>query len=1036
MNTTPRLCPAPSWRWLTSALSLIPAMAFSQTDTNTDADGADSEPVVELSPFTVNSADDTGWYAQNTLAGSRLNSSLRDTPAVLDVLTSDFLNELGITDLAEALKLSTNFEENLGDLGGANAINSAFPGANQNLNFQTRGQSGALSRNFISTSFRPEFYTIERIDNSSGPNAILFGIGGAGGVATISTKRAKLNRDNTTVELRGDENGGALATLDTNYVVVPGKFALRFNAIADRGKSFREFSDNDLDGVHLTAKVRLTEKTEINLELERDRRTGLVVDPRPIRDGLGAWLAAGAPAVTVPTNWNTLSTAARNAFLAANATPVGVNAEGTGQRWVYVSNGDQSFLTDQRLALQTIATAATPVLDEALVPFSVNLSGPGGLKEINRNLAALSIDQRLAENLFLNLTVSREYGDARTHQTFFNGTGTANTFLTGDPNAVLNNAATIFNPNNVAFTTNGSGQTVNPNAGQQYVEGRWLRREQEGRQSYAQASLAWKLDFGRWGKHNVIANLGYSDSNGSADEPNLVWRGAPFNNAGGTGAINSAANRVYVRNYVTPGDYGTYHAGDWRDAMDLQWNHPTLGVLTPEWVSGTVRASETRDVNGLVALQSFWLKNRLVTTVGLRRDERTIDVFRPVTVRPAPYEKTTGFPKIDETSPITETEFIGKTQTLGAVLHLVKGVSAVYNASNSVAPGNALLYGPDGLPSPQQDGEGSDFGLRFEFFDGKVNLDVVRYETDTVNVPSSAGISNRDGTNSVWATWNNIFENLNSSANGPQLLNTSDQAALATLRANYSDLRPVWVAQGDIYDQASEGYEVRLSANPIKGLRLRATYANTEQSRENLLKNTRVARSQLGDYLADLQAQNPSVNVAGLTQGGPDDLTIGGNLDLMDVEIEEIIALNSNSFGGAKHRFNFNVGYDLPGRFQGWSVGTGMNYRSGAVVGTYQIIDPAQPRVVIDEIDILGQSVTDWSANLRYTTRRKIFGQNTRMTFQLNANNLFRSDPELLTRRYSTIVVAPGVPLPAPGAPNSSFILAPRTVSGSVKFSF
>ena len=108
----------------------------------------------------------------------------------------------------------------------------------------------------------------------------------------------------------------------------------------------------------------------------------------------------------------------------------------------------------------------------------------------------------------------------------------------------------------------------------------------------------------------------------------------------------------------------------------------------------------------------------------------------------------------------------------------------------------------------------------------------------------------------------------------------------------------------------------------------------------------------------------------------------------------------------------------------------------GAVVGTYQIIDPAQPRVVIDEIDILGQSVTDWSANLRYTTRRKIFGQNTRMTFQLNANNLFRSDPELLTRRYSTIVVAPGVPLPAPGAPNSSFILAPRTVSGSVKFSF
>ena len=44
------------------------------------------EKPVELSPFTVTSGDDQSYRAQNTLAGSRLNSALKDTPGVLDEL--------------------------------------------------------------------------------------------------------------------------------------------------------------------------------------------------------------------------------------------------------------------------------------------------------------------------------------------------------------------------------------------------------------------------------------------------------------------------------------------------------------------------------------------------------------------------------------------------------------------------------------------------------------------------------------------------------------------------------------------------------------------------------------------------------------------------------------------------------------------------------------------------------------------------------------------------------------------------------------
>ena len=57
--------------------------------------------VVELSPFTVNAAADQGYRAENTLAGSRLNTSLRDTPSSVSVFTEKFLEDLGINQIED-----------------------------------------------------------------------------------------------------------------------------------------------------------------------------------------------------------------------------------------------------------------------------------------------------------------------------------------------------------------------------------------------------------------------------------------------------------------------------------------------------------------------------------------------------------------------------------------------------------------------------------------------------------------------------------------------------------------------------------------------------------------------------------------------------------------------------------------------------------------------------------------------------------------------------------------------------------------------
>ena len=85
------------------------------------------EPVVELSPFTVDTSRDTGYAAENTLAGSRLNARLRDTAGSVSVFTKEFLDDLAITDLAGLLNFTVNSEMD------TNAWQPGQPGQNPSI---------------------------------------------------------------------------------------------------------------------------------------------------------------------------------------------------------------------------------------------------------------------------------------------------------------------------------------------------------------------------------------------------------------------------------------------------------------------------------------------------------------------------------------------------------------------------------------------------------------------------------------------------------------------------------------------------------------------------------------------------------------------------------------------------------------------------------------------------------------------------------------------------------------------------------------
>src|SRR4051812_18943747 len=58
--------------------------------------------VVNLSPFVVSEESINGYTATQTLSGTRLRSDARDVGSAMTILTPDFLDDIGATDITSA----------------------------------------------------------------------------------------------------------------------------------------------------------------------------------------------------------------------------------------------------------------------------------------------------------------------------------------------------------------------------------------------------------------------------------------------------------------------------------------------------------------------------------------------------------------------------------------------------------------------------------------------------------------------------------------------------------------------------------------------------------------------------------------------------------------------------------------------------------------------------------------------------------------------------------------------------------------------
>ena len=138
------------------------------------------------------------------------------------VLTRDFLDALTLTDQEQALTWSVGSYMPIVSLS-AYRYNDNEGGSS----IMTRGQqTNGAQRNFFHLSLNTDTYNEERIDFARGPNALLFGTNGLGGVVNTITKHARSDQAFNRVGLLFGSWNKYRTTFDIN-MPVNDKLALR-----------------------------------------------------------------------------------------------------------------------------------------------------------------------------------------------------------------------------------------------------------------------------------------------------------------------------------------------------------------------------------------------------------------------------------------------------------------------------------------------------------------------------------------------------------------------------------------------------------------------------------------------------------------------------------------------------------------------------------------------------------------------------------------------------------------------------------------
>ncbi|WP_221032608.1 TonB-dependent siderophore receptor [Actomonas aquatica] len=259
---------------------LLPALHAQQTPVTSPTDETE-EDIVELSPFTVDTTADKGYRATNSISGSRISTAIKEIPMPIEVITEDFLKDVGATDLRESLRYSAGVVLQSQNTQGVNAFYG--PGGVNNPESVTadKNQTTIKLRGYVTDvvlrdGFRRQSATdsinIGRIEVVRGPAALLYGIGNFGGIVNYLPKLPSLEAETTLAAAIGTD-GFIRGTFDTTGPLGDKwEAAYRVTGAAQKTGNYTELYDENHVFISPSVSFKPFEKTDVLVDLEYGQR--------------------------------------------------------------------------------------------------------------------------------------------------------------------------------------------------------------------------------------------------------------------------------------------------------------------------------------------------------------------------------------------------------------------------------------------------------------------------------------------------------------------------------------------------------------------------------------------------------------------------------------------------------------------------------------------------------------------------------------------------------------------------------------------
>ncbi|MBH5323533.1 TonB-dependent receptor [Erythrobacter sp. JGD-13] len=247
---------------LASAAFASPAFAQSDaeaipfSDTSDEAGTAADDTLTEENMGDPIIVEGEVLYSDQVTA-LRTPTPILDVPQSLSIVTSDEIEARGFTAISQIVDYTPGVVNSQGE-GHRDSI--VFRGVRSTADFYIDGMRDDVQ-------YYRGLYNLEQVEILRGPNALLFGRGGTGGILNRVTKKGVIGQSFVGGQIAVDTFGEFSGQVDIN-INAADNAALRINAAYENLNNHRDFYDGERIGFNPTARVQLSDATLLDLSYE------------------------------------------------------------------------------------------------------------------------------------------------------------------------------------------------------------------------------------------------------------------------------------------------------------------------------------------------------------------------------------------------------------------------------------------------------------------------------------------------------------------------------------------------------------------------------------------------------------------------------------------------------------------------------------------------------------------------------------------------------------------------------------------------